>query len=49
MPGIDGFELCSKIRLQVDYPILFLTAKTDERDIIKFTCSRKNRRRKLRV
>ncbi|HHX61517.1 MAG TPA: response regulator transcription factor [Epulopiscium sp.] len=35
MPGIDGFELCSKIRLKVDCPILFLTAKTDERDITK--------------
>lgn len=35
MPDMDGFELCSKIRLQVDCPILFLTAKTDEADIIK--------------
>lgn len=35
MPGIDGFELCSEIRAQVDSPILFLTAKTDEADIIK--------------
>ena len=35
MPSIDGFELCSKIRLKVDCPILFLTAKTDEKDIIK--------------
>lgn len=35
MPYMDGFELCSKIRFQVDCPILFLTAKTDERDIIK--------------
>jgi DNA-binding response OmpR family regulator len=30
MPYMDGFELCSKIRFQVDCPILFLTAKTDE-------------------
>ncbi len=30
MPGIDGFELCSKIRNVVDCPILFITAKTDE-------------------
>ena len=35
MPNIDGFELCSKIRAKVDSPILFLTAKTDEKDIIK--------------
>jgi len=35
MPGMDGFQLCSKIRAQVDAPILFLTAKSDEADIIK--------------
>jgi DNA-binding response OmpR family regulator len=35
MPNIDGFELCSRIREQVDYPILFLTAKVEESDIIK--------------
>lgn len=35
MPGIDGFQLCSKIRTLVDCPILFLTAKSDEADIIK--------------
>ena len=35
MPGMDGFQLCSKIRVQVDAPILFLTAKADEADIIK--------------
>lgn len=35
MPGIDGFQLCSRIRAQVDSPILFLTAKTEEADIIK--------------
>ena len=35
MPEIDGFSLCSKIRIQVDSPILFLTAKSDEADIIR--------------
>ncbi len=35
MPGMDGFQLCSEIRAQVDAPILFLTAKADEADIIK--------------
>lgn len=35
MPGIDGFQLCSQIRAQADSPILFLTAKTEEADIIK--------------
>lgn len=29
MPGIDGFELCKRIRALVDCPILFLTAKTE--------------------
>ncbi|OBR96959.1 MULTISPECIES: response regulator transcription factor [Clostridium] len=35
MPGIDGFELCQKIRSAVDSPIIFLTAKTDESAIVK--------------
>lgn len=35
MPRIDGFQLCSKIRALVDSPILFLTAKSNEADIIK--------------
>ena len=33
MPGINGFELCRKIRNMVDCPILFLTARTLENDI----------------
>lgn len=35
MPEVNGFQLCSKIREQVDSPILFLTAKSEEGDIIK--------------
>lgn len=35
MPGIDGFSLCRKIRDKVDCPILFLTAKTKESDLMK--------------
>lgn len=35
MPEIDGFQLCSKIRTQVDSPILFLTARSDEANIIR--------------
>ena len=34
MPGIDGFQLCSKIRELVDCPILFLTAKTEENSLV---------------
>ena len=34
MPGIDGFELCAKIRKLVDCPILFLTAKTEENSLV---------------
>ena len=34
MPDVDGFTLCKKIRGLVDCPILFLTAKVLETDII---------------
>lgn len=34
MPGTDGFTYCQKIRDMVDCPILFLTAKTMETDIM---------------
>lgn len=35
MPGIDGFSFCRKIRQEVDLPILFITAKTMEEDLIE--------------
>lgn len=35
MPGMDGFTLCEEIRGKVDCPILFLTAKAKEADIMK--------------
>jgi len=38
MPGIDGYEVCEKIRLEDKYksiPILLLTAKTREQDEIR--------------
>lgn len=35
MPGMDGFCLCRKIRDRVDCPILFVTAKTAERDLME--------------
>lgn len=34
MPQIDGFSLCKEIRTLVDSPIIFLTAKTMEQDIV---------------
>jgi len=34
MPDIDGFTLCKNIRNKVDCPILFLSAKTLENDIV---------------
>jgi len=34
MPGIDGFTLCRNVRGLVDYPIIFLTAKVMEDDMI---------------
>lgn len=34
MPDIDGFSYCKKIRTFVDCPILFLTAKTLESDVL---------------
>lgn len=35
MPVINGFDLCNQIRSRVDCPIVFLTAKTQEADIVK--------------
>lgn len=34
MPGTDGFAFCRKVRNAVDCPILFLTAKTMESDVM---------------
>lgn len=35
MPGMDGWELCARIRELADVPILMLTAKTDEADKLR--------------
>ena len=35
MPGIDGFTLLEMMRDEVDCPVLFLTAKTAEEDLMK--------------
>lgn len=34
MPGEDGFAYCARIRDEVDCPILFLTARTAESDLV---------------
>lgn len=34
MPEIDGFSICKEIRSLVDCPIIFLTAKAIEQDIV---------------
>ncbi len=35
MPGEDGFSVCSRIRSEVDCPILFLTAKTEDTALVQ--------------
>lgn len=35
MPGIDGFALLEQMRDEIDCPVLFLTAKTAEEDLMK--------------
>lgn len=34
MPSIDGIELCRRIRDKVACPVLFLTARVDEQDVV---------------
>ena len=34
MPGIDGFELCKIIRKRSDVPVVFLTGKVREEDVL---------------
>lgn len=34
MPGLDGFEVCRRIRNHVSCPIVFLTARVEEQDRI---------------
>lgn len=34
MPGIDGFELCRIIRKRSDIPVVFLTGKVREEDVL---------------
>ena len=35
MPKEDGFSICNRIRKNVDCPILFLTAKVEDTDVVK--------------
>ncbi|MNW54406.1 Response regulator SaeR [compost metagenome] len=35
MPSEDGFSLCSRIRTEVDCPILFLTAKAEDAALVQ--------------
>ncbi|MEF2965455.1 response regulator transcription factor [Paenibacillus sp. M1] len=34
MPGLDGYDVCEAIRGESDVPIIFLTAKSEEEDIL---------------
>ena len=34
MPGLDGFELCKIIRRRSDKPVVFLTGKVREEDVL---------------
>jgi two-component system response regulator MtrA len=35
LPGIDGIEVCNRIRSESGVPIIMLTAKTDTADVVK--------------
>ena len=35
LPGIDGIEVCNRIRSESGVPIIMLTAKTDTSDVVK--------------
>ena len=34
LPGIDGLEVCRRLRLQGDLPIIAVTARTDSTDVV---------------
>lgn len=35
LPGMDGYEICKKIRAVIDVPILMVTARTEEIDKVR--------------
>jgi DNA-binding response OmpR family regulator len=35
LPGLDGFSLCQRIRQQADTPILFLSARCTDADVVQ--------------
>jgi DNA-binding response OmpR family regulator len=35
MPGLDGFEVCKRIRERSKAPVIMLTARTDESDVVQ--------------
>lgn len=35
MPNIDGFSFCGEVRKDIDCPIIFITAKTMESDVVE--------------
>ena len=34
LPGVDGWELCSQIRKTSDVPVIFLTARARQEDVL---------------
>ena len=35
LPEVDGFEICKEVRRYSDIPIMFITARTGQEDILK--------------
>ncbi len=35
LPGMDGYDICRRIREEIDIPILMVTARTEPADVIR--------------